>query len=154
MLDAFSEWLNHTSMNALKAFVLMALAAFVIMLFSVVSCIMLLDNASAAAALNRDPAIRAAAQTTESAHHSSGKDVANLIFAFLTAAIVTNAVAVYGDRTTSKEKYEAIERGKASGAVAAAATANAVSQMNAEAQVTREFTAQAMSPPPPPPHAG
>lgn len=118
-----SDWINRTSMTSLRSLTLTVVASCILLTFTTVSCLLLLDKSSAQAVLSKDAAISAAARTTESAHHESGKSIANLIFAFLTAALVTGVASQATDRFSSRELQEAKERGRIHGAALAASLA-------------------------------
>lgn len=139
---SFSGWLKETSMNQFRSFALTILFCLTVTVLTAISCIMLLDDSSAAAALNKDPAIRAAAQTTETSHHSYGMQVITAVLSLMGVAIGVNAAAVFGDRSTAKEYLEAKERGKVSG-VAAAAVAAQVVQDAQNGIVTKDHAAVA-----------
>jgi Na+-transporting methylmalonyl-CoA/oxaloacetate decarboxylase gamma subunit len=121
-----SDWLNKTSMQSFRSFLLSLIVSITVLWFSGLAGIMLLDNASAGAALNRDPGIRAAAQTTETSHHSYGMQIVTAVLTFLSVAIGANIVGQGVDRFSSKELHEAKERGRVSGVAAAAVAAQIV----------------------------
>lgn len=122
----FSEWLNRTSMTSFRSMVISVVTSIVVVYFSVISGILLLDKESARAKLNADDGIRASAQTSESSHHSYGMQLATAILTLLGAAIGVNALSQFGDRKTAKELIEAQERGRVGGVAAAAAAAKLV----------------------------
>jgi hypothetical protein len=111
----FSTWLNSTNMNSFRAFVLTIIASIILVFFTAISGTLMMDRTSASSALNHDPGIRAAAQTTETSHHSYGMQLATAVLALLGAALGLGVAATYGDRVTAKEHTEAKERGRMAG---------------------------------------
>jgi Na+-transporting methylmalonyl-CoA/oxaloacetate decarboxylase gamma subunit len=133
----WSDWFNKTSMQSFRSFLLSLIASVVVLWFSGLAGAMLMDKASAGAALNRDPGIRAAAQTTETSHHSYGMQIVTAVLTFLSVAIGANVVGQGVDRFSSREHAEAKERGRVSG-MAAAAVAAQVVQDAKNGQITKE----------------
>jgi hypothetical protein len=117
---SFKDWLNGTSMTSFRSFVLVIITSIILIYFSVLAGIMLIHDAPSALIMSKDPAIRAAAQTTESSHHNFGYQIVTAILQLIGLALGINAASAFGDRVTAKEHSEAKERGKIAGAAIAA----------------------------------
>ncbi len=138
----FSDWLNRTSMNSFRSFVISMVTTGVVVYFCVISGMLMLDKEAARAKLSPDAGIRASAQTSETSHHSYGMQLATAILTLLGAAIGINAAAVFGDRVTAKEHVEAKERGRVAGTAAAAVAAKIVADAgNGKSYDTKERAA-------------
>jgi hypothetical protein len=147
----FKDWLNGTSMNSFRTFVLTIVGALVLLFFSSLGGKLLLYDMPDAALLHQDASVRAAAQTSESSHHNYGMQVVTAVLAFLTAAIVTGAAASFGDRKTSREHTdglakveEAKERGRVAGTAAAALAAQVVENAK-NGKTTKEHAAMTVN---------
>lgn len=145
--ETCSKFLNGTNMNSFRSFVLTLLFSAVITGFSTVACVMVLDESSANAVLSKDPAISAAARTTETSHHNTGKVIIDGVLQVFLLALGIGAASIYGDRTTSREHFEgkakleeAKVKGQISGTAAAAAAAQVVSDAKT-AMITKEHQA-------------